>query len=53
MIDKIKSENMDTLFEAILCLESVEECYKFFDDFIFNFTKYEVWKNHILILKTI
>ncbi|MBE6841116.1 MAG: TrpR-like protein, YerC/YecD [Ruminococcus sp.] len=32
MIDKIKSENMDTLFEAILCLESVEECYKFFDD---------------------
>ena len=32
MIDKIKSENMDTLFEAILCLESVEECYKFFGD---------------------
>lgn len=32
MIDKIKSENMDTLFEAILCLKSVEECYKFFDD---------------------
>lgn len=32
MIDKIKSENMDLLFEAILSLESVEECYKFFDD---------------------
>ncbi len=32
MIDKIKSENMDLLFEAILSLETVEECYKFFDD---------------------
>ena len=32
MIDKIKSESMDLLFEAILSLDSVEECYKFFDD---------------------
>ena len=32
MIDKIKSENMDTLFEAILCLNDVDECYKFFED---------------------
>lgn len=32
MIDKIRSENMDLLFEAILTLDSVEECYKFFDD---------------------
>ena len=32
MIDKIKSESMDLLFEAILSLNSVEECYKFFDD---------------------
>lgn len=32
MIDKIKSENMDLLFEAILTLETVEECYMFFDD---------------------
>ena len=32
MIDKIKSENMDTLFEAILCLNDVDECYKFIDD---------------------
>ena len=31
-IDKIKSESMDLLFEAILSLNSVEECYKFFDD---------------------
>ncbi len=32
MINKIKSESMDLLFEAILSLESVDECYKFFDD---------------------
>ncbi len=32
MIDKLKSDNMDTLFEAILCLNSVDECYRFFDD---------------------
>ncbi|MDE5557052.1 MAG: TrpR-like protein, YerC/YecD [Ruminococcus sp.] len=32
MINKIKSENMDLLFEAILTLETVDDCYKFFDD---------------------
>ena len=32
MIDKIKSENMDNLFEAILTLNNVDECYKFFGD---------------------
>lgn len=32
MYDKIKSENMDMLFEAILTLESVDDCYKFFTD---------------------
>lgn len=32
MIDKIKSENMDLLFEAVLSLNNVDECYKFFDD---------------------
>lgn len=30
MNEKIKSENMDLLFEAILTLESVDDCYKFF-----------------------
>lgn len=29
---KIKSEEMDLLFEAILKLENREECYKFFED---------------------
>jgi len=32
MIDKIRSDSMDLLFEAILTLDSVEDCYKFFDD---------------------
>ncbi len=32
MNDKIKNENTDALFRAILTLSSVEECYMFFDD---------------------
>ena len=32
MGDKLKSEEMDHLFEAILALQSVDECYKFFED---------------------
>jgi len=29
---KMKSEETEHLFEAILSLQSVEECYRFFDD---------------------
>jgi len=32
MIEKIKSEQIDFLFKAIMSLESIEEFYKFFDD---------------------
>ena len=32
MNEKMRSENMDKLFEAILTLENVDECYKFFED---------------------
>lgn len=32
MTSKLKDENLDYLFEAILCLETVDECYKFFED---------------------
>ena len=32
MNKKIKNEAVDHLFQAILCLESVEECYNFFED---------------------
>jgi TrpR-related protein YerC/YecD len=29
---KLKSEDLDGLFEAILALENEEECYRFFED---------------------
>ncbi|QMS85944.1 YerC/YecD family TrpR-related protein [Candidatus Xianfuyuplasma coldseepsis] len=29
---KIQNEQIDRLFEAILKLENIEECYRFFDD---------------------
>ncbi len=32
MNDKLKSKDKDKLFEAILQLKTVEECYNFFDD---------------------
>ncbi|MCX7694895.1 MAG: YerC/YecD family TrpR-related protein [Caloramator sp.] len=31
-ISKLKSEEMDYLFNAILNLETLEECYRFFED---------------------
>ena len=31
-MDKLKNEYTDALFEAILRLETVEECYSFFED---------------------
>lgn len=32
MKDKLRSQPLDTLFNAILSLESVDECYDFFED---------------------
>lgn len=32
MNDKLHDENIDFLFQAVLTLKSVEECYRFFDD---------------------
>ena len=32
MVSKIKNENNDFLFEAILQLKTVDECYDFFED---------------------
>ncbi|GKU26202.1 YerC/YecD family TrpR-related protein [Clostridium folliculivorans] len=29
---KLKNEDMDYFFEAILSLENIEECYRFFED---------------------
>lgn len=32
IISKIQNENTDKLFEAILSLKNIEECYRFFED---------------------
>ncbi len=32
MLEKIRDENMDYLFRAILSLQTLDECYAFFDD---------------------
>lgn len=32
MNDKIKSPEMDQLFKAVLSLETLDECYQFFED---------------------
>lgn len=29
---KVQNEEMDSLFEAVLKLDTIEECYRFFDD---------------------
>ncbi|WP_102347872.1 YerC/YecD family TrpR-related protein [Bacillus sp. Marseille-P3661] len=31
-IDKLRGQSLDQLFEAILSLKDMEECYRFFDD---------------------
>ncbi len=31
-MEKIHTKEMDNLFHAVLTLESIEECYKFFED---------------------
>ena len=32
LIDKLRGKDLDEFFDAILALETVEECYSFFDD---------------------
>ena len=32
MNDKLKTENMNALFQAILSLKDLDECYAFFED---------------------
>lgn len=31
-IDRLRGEQLDQLFEAILSLKTIDECYRFFDD---------------------
>lgn len=32
MVKKLRTESVDHLFDAILCLQNKEECYTFFED---------------------
>ena len=32
MNNKLKDKNTDELFNAVLCLETIDECYNFFED---------------------
>ncbi len=32
MSNKLKDQNLDDLFDAVLCLKDVDECYDFFQD---------------------
>ena len=32
MNSKLKDKNLDDLFKAVLCLETIDECYNFFED---------------------
>jgi TrpR-related protein YerC/YecD len=31
-LDKLRDESLDRLFQAVLSLQTLEECYRFFDD---------------------
>lgn len=31
-ISKLKDENMDNFFKAVLTMENIDDCYKFFED---------------------
>ena len=42
MNNKLKDDNVDFLFQAILALETMEECYDFFED---HFTVTELKAN--------
>lgn len=47
---KIQNEQIDALFEAILSLESVEECYRFFDD-LCTINELEAFGQRLLVAK--
>lgn len=50
MNSKLKSENMDFLFDCILSLESQEECYNFFED-LCTVTELQAISQRIVVAK--
>ena len=50
MNSKIKNESVDFLFECILSLKSVEECYDFFED-LCTFPEIKAMSQRIIVAK--
>ncbi|WP_026569227.1 MULTISPECIES: YerC/YecD family TrpR-related protein [Sediminibacillus] len=49
-IDKLRGEQLDRLFDAILSLEDREECYRFFDD-IATISEIQALAQRLLVAK--
>ena len=47
---KVKNEQIDKLFEAILMLENIEECYRFFDD-LCTINEIEAFGQRLMVAK--
>ncbi|MCQ2474371.1 MAG: YerC/YecD family TrpR-related protein [Clostridia bacterium] len=50
MSDKIKDKNIDFMFEAILKLKDIEECYDFFED-LCTVTELKAMSQRIVVAK--
>lgn len=49
---KVQNEQIDKLFEAILKLETIEECYRFFDD-LCTINEIEAFGQRLMVAKMI
>lgn len=49
-IDKLRGEQLDQLFDAILSLKDREECYRFFDD-IATMSEIHAWTQRLQVAK--
>jgi len=47
---KVQNEQIDKLFEAILSLETIEECYRFFDD-LCTINEIEAFGQRLMVAK--
>lgn len=47
---KIQNEQIDKLFEAVLKLETIEECYRFFDD-LCTINELEAFGQRLMVAK--
>lgn len=47
---KVKNDQIDKLFEAILTLDTIEECYRFFDD-LCTINEIEAFGQRLMVAK--